>query len=609
LVVLLKIFPLAGEIGLIIAVYAWLRRERWLRWIVPLALAVLPASILDAAWWGQSDVLMTQFLTLALVAINRRKPGAAWAFFAIAMLTKFQSIVLFPVLVILTFRRHGWRATLSGVVVMGALMGLLLAPFLFTSGSRALYPYTGVTDEYPRATVNAFNLWYAITPHQPGVILPYPFDKVKDTLTIGPFTYKQVGLAMLGLFSLLMLITVWKQADQNREFVWAAAMYFGFFMLPTQIHERYLFPTGVFLVLALAQDRRLWFLALVTNYTLAYNIIQVMNQNWLGYFLWSRNVAMLVAWLNLPLLAQMIFFTVELPDSVRLPRWRRAIERSFLALSRIAAILLLLPIGWTLLAEALSFYPTAQWLDDHVAARSQLVSETLNVISFSHDSHEALNWTWQLTPVVETQPVGAWLGNGSHYLVVDERTSPEDFAQRVARLVEQGGTLLYQSSAIPGLSWREAVLWTFHPQVKLNITFGGELTLVGYDVLNDPGGQTSLRWYWYTRQVPSYAYNLFVHLTDPATGALTGQADGPLGQGVHPSDTWRHGEIVFEMTTLPSDTFGHTCEIPIAIGLYRLDGGARAPITDEHGAVLGDQVTLSIQQPGCAILFHAKNRS
>ncbi len=280
---LLKTFPVLGDLGLIIVVYLWLRRERWLRWAIPLALAVCPGLILDSAQWGQSDSIMTLFLILVLIALNRDKPRSAWAFFAVAMLTKFQSIVLLPLLLVLTYRRFGLHSTFMGGIIVLAIMGAMLLPFAVGSGTQpTIKPYLGAVGEYPNVTMNAFNIWYALTPHKFEEPLPWPFDQFSDAQAfIGSITYKQFGLLAMGLYALGLCVVVWQRAGQHNEFVWGAALYFAFFMLPTEIHERYLYPTVVLLLIGIVQDRRLWPLAVAAALTFTFNILQVMESTWL----------------------------------------------------------------------------------------------------------------------------------------------------------------------------------------------------------------------------------------------------------------------------------------------------------------------------------------
>ena len=77
---------------------------------------------------------------------------------------------------------------------------------------------------------------------------------------------------------------MWRQYVERREFVWATALYLAFFMLPTQIHERYLYPAAALSVIAIVQDRRMWAIALPLMLSFTSNIVAVPNEHfyWLG---------------------------------------------------------------------------------------------------------------------------------------------------------------------------------------------------------------------------------------------------------------------------------------------------------------------------------------
>ncbi|NWF70151.1 MAG: hypothetical protein HXY40_13785 [Chloroflexi bacterium] len=285
----LKIPPITAELLMIAAVGGWLRQEngRW-RLAIVLLLAFNPGLIGTSALWGQGEALQTLFLLLALLALNHDQPRLAWGCFALGLLTKFQAVALLPLLVLLTLRRYGWRELLLGTALCGALLTLALWPFVAASGwEAALRHYLTAFNPAP-TTANAFNIWYWITPPPPGIFLTIPHYNTRDSdLFWQNITYRQFGLGLLSLYTLLICAAMWRGYRQKREFLWAAALYLGFFMLSTRIHERYLYPALVFAIVGMAQLRWLWIPALGLTLTYAYNIVHTLD------------VAMI--WLALPL--------------------------------------------------------------------------------------------------------------------------------------------------------------------------------------------------------------------------------------------------------------------------------------------------------------------
>jgi Gpi18-like mannosyltransferase len=321
LLILLKLIPIVSEILLIIAVYYWLPRGNRLRWLIPVLLAVHPGLLITTPFWGQTDAILTMLLAVCLIALNRDRLLWGWVLFALAVLMKFQAIILLPMAACLSWRRYGLRRTGVGLVIGGVIIAAVMLPFVIGSGyDMAMRPFTGAVGLYPNTTLNAYNLWYIGNPVswvvKPG--LPHLWELVGDKqLLFETFTYKDVGLGMFGLYGLLILTSVWRRPFERREFVWAGALYFGFFMLPTQIHERYLYPAAVFTLIGAAQDRRFWPVALGALFTYTYNVLVVVDERfiWLGvdFVNLFGDIAIYVALLNMVLLAWAAWVAISRP--------------------------------------------------------------------------------------------------------------------------------------------------------------------------------------------------------------------------------------------------------------------------------------------------------
>ena len=287
-VVRLKLFPVLADLILIIVVYQWLKDRQYLRYIIPLLLIAHPGLINVSAQWGQSDPILTLLLALSIIALHRGKPDAAWFWFAIALLTKFQAIVLLPLLIVLTYRRFPLSTAITAALTGALVFAAVMLPFVFANEWRLVSrPYlSGAVDLFPHTTVNAFNFWCFVDPgFWQGA---YGFGPDDGRILIAPFTYKQIGFIMLGVYVLLICVVMWKRSREHKEFVWAAALYFGFFTLPTQIHERYLYPGVVFAIIGIAQDKRLAFAALATFFTFTHNLVHALNgiYRWAGSIVW-----------------------------------------------------------------------------------------------------------------------------------------------------------------------------------------------------------------------------------------------------------------------------------------------------------------------------------
>lgn len=91
---------------------------------------------------------------------------------------------------------------------------------------------------------------------------------------------------------------------------------------------------------------------------------------------------------------------------------------------------------------------------------------------------------------------------------------------------------------------------------------------------------------WEATGAPGRRWQVFVHLLDPG-GALIGQADGPMGEGLAPTDAWQAGDRIVDRHRLPSGVH----PTAFRVGLYDLSSGERAPVV-QAGAPPADSVLL-----------------
>src|SRR5260221_188347 len=184
---------------------------------------------------------------------------------------------------------------------------------------------------------------------------------------------------MLGLYTLLICVHAYRQADKPREFVWAAAQYVGFFMLPTEIHERYLYMGAVLCLIAVVQDRRLWWVALGLAYTLSFNLLNVAEPlHWLWLLSWPRTTTWPVAILNSTFLIELTWIAIG-PTSPNTSNTFAGISpgaRRLLKANRLVALTAFLALVFGVEVETAAYRQTAAWLTAHVAGSEHLVYDT-----------------------------------------------------------------------------------------------------------------------------------------------------------------------------------------------------------------------------------------
>jgi hypothetical protein len=118
------------------------------------------------------------------------------------------------------------------------------------------------------------------------------------------------------------------------------------------------------------------------------------------------------------------------------------------------------------------------------------------------------------------------------------------------------------------------------PQIKLNQSFGNQITLLGYDLENcqQPieNCQLSIKLYWRAETVPGADYTTFLHLRDTANKNVA-QKDSPPASGRYPTSLWDAGEVIVDEITLSLAEVAPGRYTPV-IGLYNLATGERLAV-------------------------------
>jgi Gpi18-like mannosyltransferase len=301
---LLKVLPVACELALIAAAYLWLIERPSGRIAMPLALAVCPGFCAISGWWGQYEPVYMVFIVLGLLALSRERPILAWGLFGVSLMVKQPALVAAPVFLVLTLRRYGWRTTLHGAAICGGVCAAVAAPFLRQTGADVLSSYVRLGDVFPFLTNNAHNFWYGMAAVRKGRVLEF-FEDQNSEILLGGVTMQHAGVLLFAALVLLVVVAMWRRPHDKQEFLWAAALFFGFFMLPTEVHERYLYPAAVLILFAAAQRPRVWIVAAGTAITLSFNVYAVAPPT-----LWDVAIFRSFGWiLTITLLNTLLFAT------------------------------------------------------------------------------------------------------------------------------------------------------------------------------------------------------------------------------------------------------------------------------------------------------------
>jgi len=116
-------------------------------------------------------------------------------------------------------------------------------------------------------TANAYNIWFLVSPRAPEDWL----TTLRDTYTLSGISLRSIGFALIIAYTLLIVYQVLK--NKKNAVIAAAGMTLAFFILPTEIHERYLFPLFPLLSLIALDDMRYARTYLILTFTHLINLM------------------------------------------------------------------------------------------------------------------------------------------------------------------------------------------------------------------------------------------------------------------------------------------------------------------------------------------------
>jgi len=233
----IKLIPTLFDLATSSIIYIFVRKQASFKLsLVATALyAFNPAVIFNGAIWGQLDAVYTFFIVLSLMLALKSKPKLSVAVLALAILTKPQAIAIAPLIALLIYKKNGLKTLVFSLIIVALTVFVIILPFNWSNPAAFLsHIYLGAYGGFKFTSVNAFNLWGLV-----GFFVPD-----------GGFFI--LGWALFGGLTVSVLYFLNKRFDAHDEvfIVFCAFMLvFGFFMLPTRIHERYLFPAISLLVL------------------------------------------------------------------------------------------------------------------------------------------------------------------------------------------------------------------------------------------------------------------------------------------------------------------------------------------------------------------------
>ena len=211
-------------------------------WIA-LAYSLNPAIIINSSAWGQIDAVHTMLLGFALYALYRKQSLPVYLLYGLAIMVKPHSLVVAPIFLYSAFyyfrkNHYTLKAALTmigfGILAFAFMIAITLP---FTQNFNLLswwYQYSQSLGTRPVMSVNAFNFYALLGGNW------QPINLFSNFVT-------GISVIFVTLYTFWILHQRW---DKITIFFCAAMLNIITFNFAEQMHERYLFPSIFFLLMA-----------------------------------------------------------------------------------------------------------------------------------------------------------------------------------------------------------------------------------------------------------------------------------------------------------------------------------------------------------------------
>ena len=246
-----------------------------------------PVVLYDSVIWGQTDAAGAFVALLGLVSLLKWPPEASASIAVITALVKPQfGVIVTPLIGIVLFRRYCWPGIdsprldskphgmqsgaplriLTSFVAATVVFYAIVIPFNLTA--EPFFQRMVETARYFHfLSVNALNPWAMVgSGHSPALVFAglgnWPYD---DIPLVGRLTGVTIGAALLMVGFIVGAVRLMLRDDWRSIILVGAYLSLCFFVLPTRVHERYVFLAFAFIPILAAFDRKwLWATLLLT---------------------------------------------------------------------------------------------------------------------------------------------------------------------------------------------------------------------------------------------------------------------------------------------------------------------------------------------------------
>lgn len=275
-----------ADLATALLLYYSIRRRQSITFAVSIGLVyvLLPNIWHNSAVWGAVDSLPALFVLASLESSVRRRLHWMWPLAILAMLTKPQACIFLPIWICLSLRPQ--MPTARDVLIgAGAVLCLLVALlFPFRNALAGVWEtYVGASGFYPFTHLNGFSVWFLGRPlassQLDGNLLEHYLRD--DAVQLLGLTARQLGYLGMLLVTGYVIAIIWRLRRSIPAIHWAIRILpLAFFVLSTQMHERYLYSAVAAWAWTASPAPRWWIAWLLLAGCAAINVFWV----WVGPF-------------------------------------------------------------------------------------------------------------------------------------------------------------------------------------------------------------------------------------------------------------------------------------------------------------------------------------
>ena len=258
---------LIADFFLCFVVFAYMRSTEQSKFalIAMLMVALNPALLFDSVVWGQSDSVLTLVMWLAVVATLAGEYEISWALAAVSVLIKPQGLMLVPVLGLWLLLEADYATWIRSFIVSLGTFIIGIAPFqIGHPWNWIIELYTSTAAYYHETSVNAFNFIALI-----GGL------RQMDSGTIAGVSFFALGMALLVPLYSFVGYVLWRARNTKSLFYASFIALFGFFLFAPRMHERYLYPSLIFVVPLALESYEMMGVFVVLTITCLFNLAYI----------------------------------------------------------------------------------------------------------------------------------------------------------------------------------------------------------------------------------------------------------------------------------------------------------------------------------------------